>query len=204
MDRLSDEHLLTAVLAGEMDALAALVERHQGPLTGYLDRLVGPDWALAQDLVQETFLRVLRQHTARGRRPFKPWLYAIATNLARDHFKSAAVQHARRIEQCDQTRFVDVAAGPEEQALAAEREASITAALATLIPEYRVTLVLRFYSEMSLQEIAETLEVPLGTVKSRLSVGLRRLREALMHGQAAAEAAEEGAGRPWTSIRRGR
>src|SRR5260370_29680388 len=82
MDRLSDEHLLAAVLAGEMDALAALVERHQGPLTGYLDRLVGPDWALAQDLVQETFLRVLRQHTARGRRPFKPWLYAIATNLA--------------------------------------------------------------------------------------------------------------------------
>jgi hypothetical protein len=47
MGQLSDEQLLSAMLAGEMDALAALVARHQGPLTGYLDRLVGPDWALA-------------------------------------------------------------------------------------------------------------------------------------------------------------
>ena len=51
MERLSDEHLLAAVLAGDMDALAALVARYQAPLIGYLDRLVGPDWALAQDLV---------------------------------------------------------------------------------------------------------------------------------------------------------
>lgn len=190
MDRLSDEQLMATALAGEMDALAALVERHQQPLTGYLDRLVGPDWALAQDLVQETFLRVLRQQVGRGERPFKPWLYAIATNLARDHFKSAAVQRAARLDDERQARFADDTAGPEERALAAERSSDITAAFSHLTPEYRATLVLRFYNGMSLQEIAETLEVPLGTVKSRLSVGLRRLRVVLMATAEVREGAE--------------
>jgi RNA polymerase sigma-70 factor, ECF subfamily len=191
MDRLNDEQLLAAVLAGDMDALATLVERHQRPLTGYLDRLVGPDWALAQDLVQETFLRVLRQHTCRGSRPFKPWLYAIATNLARDHFKSAAVQRATRLDDQFEARLADWVAGPEDQALAAERGAAITEALGSLSAEYRATLALRFYNGLSLHEIADALDVPLGTVKSRLSVGLRRLREVLM----AAAQVEEGAKR---------
>jgi len=179
MERLSDEQLLAAVLAGDVDALAVLVERYQRPLTGYLDRLVGPDWALAQDLVQETFLRVLRQRGGRGDRPFKPWLYAIATNLARDHFKSAAVQRVARLDYEFQAQLIDCAAGPEDQALAVERGAAIADALGSLSAEYRAALVLRFYSGLSLQEIAGTLEVPLGTVKSRLSVGLRRLREVM-------------------------
>jgi RNA polymerase sigma-70 factor (ECF subfamily) len=179
MERLSDENLLAAVLYGDMDALAMLVERYQRPLTGYLDRLVGPDWALAQDLTQETFLRVLRQRDERGDRPFRPWLFAIATNLARDHFKSAAVQRAAPLDDDLQTRLVDETAGPEERALAEERRAVIAAALNTLSVEYRATLSLRFYNSLSLQEIAEILEIPLGTVKSRLSTGLHRLREAL-------------------------
>jgi RNA polymerase sigma-70 factor (ECF subfamily) len=191
MDHLSDEQLLSAVLAGEMDALAALVARHQGPLTGYLDRLVGPDWALAQDLAQETFLRVLRQHTDRSSRPFKSWLYAIATNLARDHFKSSAVRRALPLDERIEEYLPDWAAGPEEQMLAAERGGEVAAALACLSAEYRATLVLRFYNELSLQEIATTLEVPLGTVKSRLSVGLRRLREALFATAALEEGAEQ-------------
>jgi RNA polymerase sigma-70 factor, ECF subfamily len=190
MDRLSDEQLLAAVLAGEMEALAVLVTRYQAPLTGYLDRLVGPDWALAQDLAQETFVRVLRQHTCRGNRPFKPWLYAIATNLARDHFKSAAVQRAMPLDDELASRLANWEARPEEHALAVERAADVAEALRGLSAEYRATLVLRFYNGLSLQEIADTLEVPLGTVKSRLSVGLRRLREVLV----TRARAEEGAG----------
>lgn len=191
MERLSDEQVLAALLVGERDALAELVARYQGPLTGYLDRLVGGDWALAQDLVQETFMRVLRQHADRGARPFKPWLYAIATNLARDHFKSAAVRRATRWDDHFDERLVDDAAGPEDQALAVERGADIVCALATLGAEYRATLALRFYNEMSLQEIAETLDVPIGTVKSRLSVGLRRLRAAMIAAARIEQGAEE-------------
>jgi RNA polymerase sigma-70 factor (ECF subfamily) len=176
MDQLSDERLLAVVLAGERDALAMLVERHQQALTGYLDRLVGPDWSLAQDLCQETFLRVLSQSTPRGERPFRPWLYAIATNLARDHFKSAATRRSVHLDQPHVAQISDDAAGPEDCALRAERSAAIVAAVSALGPEYRAALLLRFWLAMSLQEIADTLDIPLGTVKSRLSVGLQRLK----------------------------
>ena len=92
MQEKSDEQLMTAVTVGDQVALAALVTRHHSPLLGYLYRLVGGDQQLAEDLVQETLLHVLRQRTYQADRPFKPWLYRIATNLARDYFKSAAVR----------------------------------------------------------------------------------------------------------------
>src|SRR5262249_34839130 len=136
------------------------------------------------DLCQETFLRVLQHASLRGERPFRPWLYAIATNLARDHFKSAAVRRSAPLDRPRVAQLCDQAIGPEEHALRAERAAEIVAAIGSLSTEYRAALLLRFYSDMSLQEIAGTLEIPLGTVKSRLSVGLRRLREVLRDQQA--------------------
>jgi RNA polymerase sigma-70 factor (ECF subfamily) len=131
-------------------------------------------------LVQETLLHVLRQPACPPDRPFKPWLYTIATNLARDHFKSAAVrQRERRGEEEALLQMSDSMPGPEERALAAEQGSAVRAALAQLSEEYRVVVVLRFYQGFSLQEIAETLHIPLGTVKSRLSVGTHRLRDVL-------------------------
>jgi RNA polymerase sigma-70 factor, ECF subfamily len=180
MQRLSDEQLLDVVIAGEMAALATLVERYQQVLTGYLDRLVGADWALAQDLAQETFLRVLRQHATRGDHPFKPWLYTIATNLARDHFKSGATRFSVPLASEQETWFADEAPGPEDHAIRTERHYALVDALNQLGMEYRATIWLRFYGDLSLREIADTLEVPLGTVKWRLSTGLQRLRSVLV------------------------
>ena len=190
-DRRSDEHLLAAVLAGEMEALAELVQRHQQPLTNYLARLAGPDWALAQDLAQETFLHVLRQHASRGDRPFKPWLYAIATNIARDYYKSAAARREISLQPAYEVDVVDETPGPEDDALIAEQHAALSCALGSLSAEYRATLLLRFYAELSLRDIAATLDIPVGTVKSRLSVGLRQLRDALRAAEARAEATME-------------
>lgn len=73
----------------------------------------------------------------------------------------------------------DSEASPEERALAAERGNEVRAALTQLGEDYRIVLILRFYQRFSLQEIAETLHIPLGTVKSRLSVGVHRLRARL-------------------------
>jgi RNA polymerase sigma-70 factor, ECF subfamily len=181
MQERSDEQLMIAVMAGDQVALAALVTRHHAPLLGYLYRLVGGDRQLSEDLVQETFLHVLRQRTYQSGRPFKPWLYMIATHLARDYFKSAAVRKSWRGGEAEEAllHLYDSEASPEERALAAEQESSVREALAQLREEYRVVLVLRFYQGFSLQEIAEMLHIPLGTVKSRLSVGVHRLRAVL-------------------------
>jgi len=181
MQERSDEQLIRAVMAGDQMALAVLVTRHHAPLLGYLYRLVGGDRQLSEDLVQETLLHVLRQRTYQAGRPFKPWLYMIATNLARDYFKSAVVRKSRRSDDEEEAllHLEDSEPGPEERALAAERSSEVRAALAQLREEYRVVLLLRFYQGFNLQEIAETLHIPLGTVKSRLSVGVHRLRSVL-------------------------
>jgi RNA polymerase sigma-70 factor (ECF subfamily) len=180
MQEISDQQLMAGVMAGDQVALAALVTRHHAPLLGYLYRLVGGDRPLAEDLVQETLLHVLQRPTRPDDRPFKPWLYAIATNLARDHFKSAAVRQRQHDAEQAMLHLPDSAPGPEEHALAAEQGSEVWAALAQLGEEYRAVVVLRFYQGFSLQEIAETLQIPLGTVKSRLSVGVHRLRAVLI------------------------
>jgi len=163
---------------GEQDALTTLVERHHRPLLGYLYRMLDGNRVLAEDFVQETFVRVLQQTSYQGGRPFKPWLYAIASNLVLDYFRSGHVHHAVFDEKVLDTVY-DPTPSPEERLLIAEEERVVRAALGQLGAEYRAVLILRFYNDMSLQEIADSLAIPLGTVKSRLSVGTRRLRQML-------------------------
>lgn len=169
---------MALVMKGEQAALVCLIERHHSPLIAYLYRFLGGDRPLAEDLTQETFVRLIQQRSYQAGRPFKPWLYSIATNLARDHYKSAATRHSTPGEAALNMRKEE-APGPEERALAAESSSEVAAALLQLAPEYRAALLLRFYTGMSLREIALSLDVPLGTVKSRLSVGCRRLRDLL-------------------------
>jgi RNA polymerase sigma-70 factor (ECF subfamily) len=174
----TDEELALGVQRGNTEDLAALVERHHSPLLGYLYRMTGGDRPLAEDLVQEAFLRVLRSiGQYRHPRPFKPWLYAIATNLARDHYKRAETRHTVS------ERGDEVACGqdvrPEERVLAGEEAERVAAAVMALPAGQREAMVLRYYQSLSLSEIAEALGVPLGTVKSRLHLGLRRLRAEL-------------------------
>jgi RNA polymerase sigma-70 factor, ECF subfamily len=179
MEQLRDEQLLELVIAGDMAAVSILVERYQQELTGYLNRMVGADWALAQDLAEETFLRVLRQHAARGDRPFRPWLYTIATNLVRDHFKSSAARLSLPLVAEHESAVEDEAPGPEEQALRGEQRDYLVTALNELPTDQRATIWLRFYGGLSLAEIAAVLDIPIGTVKWRLSNGLQRLRASL-------------------------
>ncbi len=179
----TDETLALAISQGDRGALAALVERHHSPLLGFLDRMMGGDRALAEDLVQETFLRLLRTiWQYQYPRPFKPWLYMIATNLARDHYKCADTQQTDTLieRQLDAEPFIDHQPAQLEDDIFADAEAQqVAGALLTLPSAQREVVILRYYQELSLAEIAEALNLPVGTVKSRLSVGLRRLRDVL-------------------------
>jgi RNA polymerase sigma-70 factor (ECF subfamily) len=173
----TDEQLAQHLQNGDRAALTALVERHYDPLMGYLYRLARGDRALAQDLAQETFLHALRGIAGYTYpRSFKPWLYAIATNLARNHYTRADTRRTdNAAEEGDQEYGVD---DPPDAALLEQDEArEVIAALDTLPDHQREVIVLYFYQSLSLQAIAETLAIPLGTVKSRLSIGVKRLRE---------------------------
>src|SRR5512138_2633429 len=91
----ADEELARREQQVRTSELAVLVQRHHSPLLGFLYRLTGGDRALAEDLTQEAFLRALRSiRQYQPTRRFKPWLYAIAVNVARDHFKRADTRYA--------------------------------------------------------------------------------------------------------------
>jgi RNA polymerase sigma-70 factor (ECF subfamily) len=170
-----DEELALRVQQGNGDDLIALVERHYDRLMGYLYRLTGGQRDLAEDMAQETFLRVLRGIGGyQYPRPFKPWLYAIATNIGRNHYRRA---DTRRMEdELEEVAQVDLAPLPEDSALANEAAQQVLAALSALPDHQREVVVLFYYQEFSQAEIAAALDIPVGTVKSRLSIGLRRLR----------------------------
>jgi RNA polymerase sigma-70 factor (ECF subfamily) len=172
---LADEQLALGLQRGDSECLAALVERHHSRLLGFLYRMCCGDRALAEDLVQEAFLRLIRRiDSYRYPRPFKPWLYAIAANLARDHFKSADARRTSALtEAADSLPGLNL----DDSLLAWDDARRVAAALAGLPAGQREAVVLRYYEDLSLDEVAEALRIPVGTVKSRLSLGLKRLHE---------------------------
>ncbi|GCE03895.1 RNA polymerase sigma factor [Dictyobacter aurantiacus] len=157
MEALRDEQLMSDALAGDQGALNILIKRHYGPLLGYLYRLVHGDRQLAEDAVQETFLRMLQRGGYQTGHPFKPWLYTIATNIIRDYFKSAQVKHGADATDEILLTVYDPAPGPEDAALSDEQGQIISLALDTIAEEYRSTISLRFYAGPGWKEIAQVL-----------------------------------------------
>jgi RNA polymerase sigma-70 factor, ECF subfamily len=176
----TDEALALGVQQGSMEDLSMLIERHYSPLLGFLYRM--GLMTLAEDMAQETFLRVLKGISFyQPSRPFKPWLYSIALNLVRNYQKRADTQRGSETldEEVQEVSSLDaqVIETPEINLLNSEAAQTVLDALAQLPDHQRSVVVLFYYQELSQKEIAETLRIPVGTVKSRLSLGLRRLRE---------------------------
>jgi RNA polymerase sigma-70 factor (ECF subfamily) len=172
----SDEQLARAAQRGDQAGLSALVERHHGPLFGFLYRLTGGDRPLAEDLAQEAFTRMLhRLGQYRPAQPFKPWLYAIAVNAARDHFKRA---DTRRTHALPPDYDAPGDASPLHAVLADETWRGVAALVRALPHHQREVLLLRYVEDLPLDDIARIAGIPVGTVKSRLSLALARLRAA--------------------------
>lgn len=162
----TDEHLLTESLTAP-ERFAAIFDRYAPLVHGYLSRRVG---ALADDLMSETFLLAFRGRTGYvpGRAPVRAWLFGIATNLVRRHARDeerryrALARAAGHVEST--TELGEVAGRVDAQALRGE----LADALAALAPEDLDVLLLWTYPQLSYAEIAAALDVPVGTVRSRL------------------------------------
>lgn len=156
---------------GEVAAFEALFARHAGPVRGYLSRLVRRT-SVADELTQATFLSLVR---AKGRfragARFKPWLYAIATNAARDHLRR------HKFEAAPQDNLAEQSVDAIERDEGLER--AVTQALATLPPAQREAIVMNRYHGLSFAEIAQAEGVTESAVKVRAHRGYERLRELL-------------------------
>lgn len=178
----SVESEAAALRRGDPQALAALLAVYQNRLYRFLLRLVR-ERTTADDLFQQTWLRVAQKiRSYNPHRNFDAWLFTLARNLAIDHLRRAQPQsldddaggRAPLAEQLSSP-------GPSalEHLLARERAERVVNALHALPVIYREVLVLRFEEEMKLEEIAQVIEIPLSTAKTRLSRGLERMRELL-------------------------
>lgn len=174
----TDEELLVAYRDGEPAAFTALVERYRNDLVGYLQRFLGSR-AAADDVFQDAFLQVhLSAESFDASRRFKPWLYTIASNKARDFHRRrrrrSAVSLSTPIGSDDgrETSLVDLLAGNDADVdtalLGAERQQMVKEVVDGLPPHYREILLLSYFQRLSYNQIADSLQIPLGTVKSRL------------------------------------
>lgn len=156
---------------GDGQAFAELVRRHQGKVRGLLLRLTGQR-ELADDLAQETFLRAYRGLGAfEGRARVSTWLYRIAYNVFVNHRQRSKVLDALP-EDFDPAAPVTPATNPTHGDLRRD----VHAAVATLPEHYRAVVVLHYLEDASYPEIAEILDLPLGTVKTHLHRAKKLLR----------------------------
>lgn len=172
---------ILAVQKGDPEAFASLVGRYQNRLYRYLLRWVHEP-ASAEDLFQQTWMRVI-QNIRRfdAKRNFDAWLFAVARNIAIDYLRRrrpASLEEPVGEDLTMAGAFAIDTPGPLDQVLRSEKMELVRSALEFQPPIYREILSLRFEEEMKLEEIAEVLSVPLGTVKTRLARALERLRTA--------------------------
>jgi RNA polymerase sigma-70 factor (ECF subfamily) len=171
----SDHELLRRAGLGDATAFESLVRRWEAPVGRILTRLV-TNTSEVDDLRQEVFMRVLL--ASRRYEPkfaFSTWLYRIVLNLARD----AARRHKRTVESLDNCQPVDGNADPHSSASRRETAEVVESALAALPDRLREVLVLRHYTDLTFDRIAEVLNEPTSTVKSRTKLALEKLHTEL-------------------------
>ena len=178
----TDEELVAAFQDGDAAAFDALVGRWDRKIHGAIYRIVGADDD-ARDLCQEAFLKAYRGlGTFKREARFSSWLYQIALNVCRDRLRRRRGKIAVSLDEVEEARDGGLrAATPSPLDLVEARDLRhlVADAMATLRAEEREVVILKEYQELTFPEIAEALEVPLSTVKTRLYRGLAQLRHEL-------------------------
>ena len=194
---MQDELLICRAQRGDADAFEQLLLEHQKNVYNLCYRMAGnPDDAM--DLSQETFLRAWRcldQYQFAS--AFSTWLYRLCSNICIDFLRRRRRQQTVPLtfEDADgeeQTYAVpDAQPLPEEQVELKLTRETLAAAMAQLLPEHRAVLQLRVVNEMSYEQIADVLDIQIGTVKSRLSRARNQLKKILERGNLSRRASSE-------------
>jgi len=180
----TDKSLVEAHCRGDRKAFAELVRRYGASILGYLTKITGSR-DTAEDLFQETFIRVHQKaHTIRGKN-FRPWLFRVATNTAMD-----GLRRRRRLKMVSLNEPLDnqsseqpeltCAVGtdgcePCNDAVMSEHREKVRRAIDLLPKRQRATLVLAYYQQLTYREVAQVLGCSLGTVKIQMYRALRTL-----------------------------
>jgi RNA polymerase sigma-70 factor (ECF subfamily) len=183
---LEDREIMRRCQGGQTHLLDILIDRHKTALYTLCRRLTR-DAPEADDLFQDTWVRVMKSINQFSLdRKFTTWLYAICVNLYRDHYRRR-MRWWRRVKQYASVTHMEDEIhrlpapdpGPDESVVQREAIAAVQRALAHLDDMFRLPILLHYYHGLSMAEIGGVLEIPPGTVKSRLAAGRKRLRTAM-------------------------
>lgn len=174
------DELVRAAAGGDEDAFAQLVALHEKKVYNLALRMCG-DPEDAWDAAQEAFLSAWRGLPSfRGEAGFSTWLYRLASNAAIDQLRRNRRQREEDSLDAGEMDAPDQSPGPQEAAEGSELQRAVADGLASLSEDHRRILLLREYQQLSYDEIAQTLDMDLGTVKSRISRARRALRKILL------------------------
>lgn len=178
MSNLSDADLILQVQAGSLDSLGVLYDRHRQLVYRTVLAITG-DSEVASDLLQDVYLRLYRFiDRVDTSRPLEPWLYRMSTNLAYTWMKRNK-KWLHPLEDMAEWLGSSGKNSPHDLVERQDELDQIQGALSTLSLSQRVVVVLYYMNDLSLQEISEILEIPVGTVKSRLHYGRQALKKKL-------------------------
>jgi RNA polymerase sigma-70 factor (ECF subfamily) len=186
MNHLTDQELIAQARTGNDAAFEVLMRRHLQPIFRFILRLSG-DAAVAQDLAQETFIKVWKNlKKFNPAKSFKVWLFTIAKNTTFDWFKKRRALPFSTLEDEEGTspleNLADQTPLPDELFQKRETHTALTVALNNLQPKARAVVLLHQIEDMTFQEIADALDEPLNTIKSRYLRTIANLRKALFEG----------------------
>jgi RNA polymerase sigma-70 factor (ECF subfamily) len=171
--------LIHRIASGDGDALTRLFDLHSPVALGLLVRILG-DRAEAEEVLQEVFLQVWTQADRYDAARCSPrgWLLMLTRSRALDRLRRREARRRREEESVEEGRLA-VEPDGTGRLEAAERQSRVSSALGLLSPEQRHCIELAFYEGLTHTQIAERLKAPLGTVKSRILLGMSKLRQAL-------------------------
>ena len=171
----TDNILLSRAVNGDRSAFSALLERHEGAVAATVIGMLG-NTEEAKDVGLEVFVRFYRSMSQfRGEANLRTYLTRIAINLSLNELKRRK-RMTGRFEELEPETLHSSDPSPEEMAIGSERNAMVRSAIEQLDPGFREVVVLRLVQGLSVRETAEILEVPIGTVLSRLSRAQKKLR----------------------------
>lgn len=189
--QLTDQEVVALARKGRESAYRELIDRYQRPILSLIYRLVR-DRELAEDLAQDAFIKVFNAlDRYNPERKFSSWIFKIAHNTAIDQLRKKELDtlsidgspHATSAEAVEASAIVPVSSDEDPEQYTSSREigAQIEAAIGTLRPEYRTVIVLWHVEGRPYDEIAEIMDLPLGTVKTYIHRARNELRKKLAH-----------------------
>ena len=183
IDKVTDEELIAQFQKGDVQAFDVLVRRYKDQLLNYVFRFVGSR-VDAEDIVQETFLRVFKnKHYYKEIAKFSTWVYTIAGNLAKTELRRRKRRKMFSVSNfVNEDRDYDIPDSdltPEQQVDGNIKDDIIQKAIDKLPPKFKEVILLRDVQGFAYEEISQILNIPLGTVKSRVNRGRLKLQEDL-------------------------